>query len=116
MMQESPIFARVHDLLLWLIPQTLRFPRPHRFGLAKRLQDKAFDLQERLLVAAMSRGNEQRQQLSKADILLAQLRYHLRLAHELNLLTAKQYAHVSGMVAEIGRMLGAWLKKAVPAR
>lgn len=114
-MQESPIFARVHDLLLWLIPQTLQFPRAHRFGLAKRLQDKTFDLQERLLEAAMSRGNTQRQQLVNADILLAQLRYHLRLAQELGLLTVKQYAHVSSIVAEVGRMLGAWLKKAVPA-
>jgi hypothetical protein len=114
-MNESPIFARVHDLLLWLIPRTLRFPREHRFILAKRIQDRAFDLQEYLLEAALSRGTAQHRLLQRADVTLAQLRYHLRLAHELTLLSQDQYGHVVGLVAEIGRLLGGWQKKAVPA-
>ena len=55
-MNESPIFARTHDLLLWLIPRTLRFPREQRFVLARRLQDRALDLQEALLAAAVGHG------------------------------------------------------------
>lgn len=114
-MKESPIFARTHDLLLWLIPRTLRFPREQRFVLARRLQDTALDLQERLLEAALNKGREQREALIQGDVTLAKLRYHLRLAHELNLLSERQYAHVAGLVAEIGRLLGAWIKKATPA-
>lgn len=115
-MQESPIFARVHDLLVWLIPRTMRFPREQRFVLAKRLQDKAFDLQERLLAATRSRGQAEQKVLAEADVILAQLRYHLRLAHELTLFSTQQYAHVAGLVNEIGRLLGAWLKKAAPVQ
>ena len=114
-MNESPIFAKVHDLLLWLIPQTLRFPREQRFVLARRIQEKSFDLQEKLLQAALSQRRSQIEALQAADLILAQLRYHLRLAHELTLFTPSQYAHVSGMITEIGRLLGAWIKKAVPA-
>ncbi len=114
-MNDSPIFARVHDLLLWLIPQTLRFPRQHRFGLAQRLQDKAFDFQEQILEAALSVKGAQKALPTRADITLAQLRYHLRLAQELALFSQAQYAHVAGLVAEVGRLLGAWMKKAVPA-
>ena len=115
-MNESPIFARTHDLLLWLIPRTLRFPKEQRFVLARRLQDRALDLQEVLLAAALGSGEARESALARADIVLAQLRYHLRLALELAVLDTRQYAHVTGMVTEIGRMLGAWRKKATMAR
>ena len=38
-MKESPIFARTHDLLLWLLPHTMGFPRSQRFVLTRRVQD-----------------------------------------------------------------------------
>lgn len=114
-MNDSPVFARTHDLLLWLIPRTLRFPKEQRFVLARRLQDRAMDMQEQLLAAALSRGPARQTALAHADIALAQLRYHLRLAQELELLDRSQYAHVAGLVTEIGRLLGAWRKKAETA-
>ncbi len=111
-MKESPIFARTHDLLLWLIPQTLKFPREQRFVMAQRVQDTALDLQEELLEAALSKGRRQTQLLAQADITLARLRFHLRLCHELKLLEVSQYHHVANMVTEIGRLLGGWRKSA----
>lgn len=114
-MNDSPIFARTHDLLLWLIPRTLRFPKEQRFVLARRLQDRAMDLQEHLLAAALGRGVVRSAALAHADITLAQLRYQLRLAEELALLDRSQYAHAAGLVTEIGRLLGAWRKQADPA-
>lgn len=38
------------------------------------------------------------------------LRLYLRLAHHWNWLSDGQYQHVSAMVAEIGRLLGGWLR------
>ncbi len=110
--KESPIFTRTHDLLLWLIPQTLKFPREQRFIMAKRVQDAALDLQELLLEAALSGEKRKRQLLAQADITLARLRFHLRLCHELELLGPGQYQHVANMVTEIGRLLGGWRKSA----
>jgi hypothetical protein len=109
-MKESPIFTRTHDLLLWLIPRTLKFPREQRFVMARRVQDTALDLQEQFLEAALTRGRRQTQLLADADITLAKLRFHLRLCHELELLGPGQYRHVAEMVTEIGRLLGGWRK------
>lgn len=109
-MKESPIFVRTHDLLLWLIPQTLKFPRSQRFVLAKRVQDTALDFQERLLEAGLNKGALRSERLAEADVALAKLRFYLRLCHELQFLSLGQYEHVSRMVAEIGRLLGGWLK------
>jgi hypothetical protein len=44
-MQESPIFTRTHDLICWLIPLTVKFPRSQRFVVAGRLQQRALDFQ-----------------------------------------------------------------------
>jgi hypothetical protein len=109
-MKESPIFTRMHDLLLWLIPRTLRFPREQRFVMARRVQDTALDLQELLLEAALSNGRRQAQLLAQADITLAKLRFHLRLCHELQLLDPGPYQHAAERVTEIGRLLGGWRK------
>ncbi len=42
---------------------------------------------------------------------LNKLRLYLRLAHQWGWLNDGQYRHVSAMVAEIGRLLGGWMKK-----
>ena len=39
-MKESPIFTRTYDLLQWLIPVTVKFPRQQRFVLASAIQKR----------------------------------------------------------------------------
>jgi len=109
--QESPIYSRTYDLLRWLLQATSHFPRSQRFVLAKRVQDAAFDLQEALLEAGLSSGQERREGLKKADMHLAKLRYYLRLSHDMEWLSLGQYEHVARMVDEVGRLLGGWLRK-----
>ena len=112
-MKESPIFVRTHDLVLWLLERSESFPRSQRFVLTKRVQDTALDFQERLVEAALGRQEDLKNRLREADIELGKLRFYLRLCHELTWLSTGQYAHVSRMVAEVGRLLGGWQKKAI---
>jgi hypothetical protein len=111
-MQQSPIFARTYDLLLWLIPSTLKFPRDQRFVLARAVQETALRFQERLIEASAARGRAQQEVLARADVELTKLRFYLRLCKDLNLLQQNGYYHVAEMVAEVGRLLGGWSKKA----
>jgi hypothetical protein len=108
MQKQSPIFSRTYDLLLWLIPVTVRFPRQQRFVLAAAIQQAALRFQEEIVEAV--HVQPARPVLDRADAALASLRLHLRLAHDLGLLTAGQYQHGAGMVNEIGKLLGGWLK------
>ena len=110
-MKQSPIFARTHDLVLWLLQRTESFPRSQRFVLTKRVQDAVLDFQERLIEAALGRKEDLRGRLAEADVALGKLRFYLRLCHELTWLSMGQYAHVSRMVSEVGRLLGGWQKK-----
>ncbi|PDV96768.1 diversity-generating retroelement protein Avd [Candidatus Chloroploca asiatica] len=108
-MNEIPIFAKTYDLLLWLVPTTLKYPREHRFALALRTQQAAFDFNELIIQARKSR--DKRDILIRADTHLEQLRIYLRLAHDLKLITSRQYEHVSREVSAIGALLGDWMKR-----
>ena len=107
-MKESPIFVRTYDLLRWLIPATLKFPRQHRFVMATAVQRTALEFQERLLEAA--HGGTPQAALPKADVALAQLRVYLRLSRDMELLSMSQYEHAARLADEVGRLLGAWRK------
>lgn len=108
-MQASPIFVRTYELLRWLLPATVKFPRQHRFVLAAALQRKAFELQEHLINAGQ--GHHVTASLQRADSALTALRIYLRLAHDLGMFTDNQYEHGSRLLEEIGRLLGGWLKR-----
>jgi hypothetical protein len=107
-MTQSPIFTRTYDLLRWLIPVTVKFPRQQRFVLAGAVQQAALDFQEFIIQTAHQR--HPREGLTQADAELDKLRAHLRLCRDLSLLSPGQYQHVAGMVTEIGRLLGGWQK------
>jgi uncharacterized membrane protein len=109
---ELIILTRVFDLLAWLLPKAERFPRVHRFTVTQRTMNAALDLQEALFEAQTQRGGARVSSLRTADTALNKLRLYLRLAHHWRWLSESQYYHVSKMVAEVGRMLGGWLKQA----
>jgi hypothetical protein len=112
-MKQSPIFTKTYDMLRWLLPQTVKFPRQQRFVLAAAIQQTALRLQEQLIEAAYAEQPLPR--LREADITLAKLRTYLRLCRDLELLKFNQYEHGARMLNEIGRLLGGWMKKAQPA-
>ena len=107
--EPSPVFVKTYDLLAWLIPQTLQFPKSQRFVMAQRLQDAALDLHELLVAAGKTQRAERRRTLVQADIRLEQLRLHWRLCRTLELLPPGRYEHGARMIDEVGRLLGGWL-------
>ncbi len=110
-MNESPLFSRTYDFLMWLIPQVQKFPRVYRFTLAEHIQTLAMNFQDNLISAGKSAGQERLASLKKADVQLEQLRHWMRYSRDNGLLTLKQYEHVARMMSEVGRLLGAWLKQ-----
>ena len=116
MADDMVIFVRVFDLVEWLVPRGEAFPRSYRHTVTARLLGAALDLPEHLYRARSQRGAERRRALAEADAALDVLRLHLRLAHRWRWLSDGQYPHVSKMVAEIGRLLGGWIRQAAAER
>lgn len=78
--------------------------------MTQRLMDSALDFQETLFEAQAQQGKSRQTHLRQANTYLNKLRLYLRLAHYWHWLNDGQYRHVSAMVAEIGRLLGGWIK------
>lgn len=108
--EELPLFTKTMDFIAWLTPATQHFPRLHRQTVTRRLLDAALNFQEAILEANSRRGAARLEWLLAADAQLDKVRLYLRLAHRLTWLSPGQYDHVSHMVSEIGRLLGAWQK------
>jgi cytosine/adenosine deaminase-related metal-dependent hydrolase len=106
--QQSPIFAKTYDLLTWLLPATTKFPREHRFVMARAVQESALRFQERLIEAGLGGERTERGALAQADVELTKLRFYLRLSRDLGLITPRQYQHVAENVTEVGKLLGGW--------
>ena len=104
------IFSRVFDLLDWLLPKAERFPKAYRFIVTQRLMDAALDLQEALVSAESRQGRSRVSALREAGAALGRLRIYLRLVHRWRWFSDGQYQYASTMVAEIGRLLGGWLR------
>ena len=56
-MNESPLFVRTYDFLLWFVPQIQKFPRIYRFTLSERVQRLAFDFQDSIVAAGKNQGH-----------------------------------------------------------
>lgn len=111
MADDLVLLTRLFDLLAWLVPRSEAFPRPFRHSVTQRLLGAAMDCQEAVFSAQSQRGAGRRAELARADAALNALRLYLRLVHHLKWLTDGQYEHASRLVAEVGRLLGGWLKQ-----
>jgi four helix bundle protein len=108
MPDQSPIFVKTEAFLVWLLDHTRKFPKHERFRLAQYIEEAAFTFHTNLIRAAHS--ETPREALHEADIELARLRAYLRLALELRYTSHGQYGYAAQQTAEIGRLLGGWLK------
>ena len=107
-MKQSPIFLKHYDLMAWLIPCTLAFPKSQRGVLARQVQTELFRFNEWLVEAGTA--EDPLLALGEADKSLSRLRIYLRLCSDLKLLSVSQYEHGSRLAAEVGKLLGGWIR------
>jgi hypothetical protein len=107
-MKQSPIFLKHYDLMAWLIPCTLAFPKSQRGVLARQVQTELFRINEWLVDAGTA--EDPLPALAEADKSLIRLRTYLRLCRDLKLVSVGQYEHGSRLTAEVGKLLGGWIK------
>ncbi|HEY9153367.1 MAG TPA: diversity-generating retroelement protein Avd [Anaerolineales bacterium] len=107
--KQSPIFTRTSDFMIWLLDHTEKFPKSERFRMAKRLEDSVFSFYE-LLIEATRSNKRKRQLLIQADIELEKLRLYIRMSQQRKLTSTSQYHFAAGVLVEIGKLLGGWLK------
>lgn len=104
------ILIKWYDFIQWLLARIDSFPKNQRFIFGQRLADHALDVLELLIDAAYR--SRKAELLATANRKIEMLRWLLRLAHDRNLLSGKQYEFSCRGLTECGRMVGGWLKQA----
>jgi hypothetical protein len=108
--REEPaiVVTKAYDLVLWLLPKAETFSRSYRFSLGERVVAHGLDLL--LAPVEASYTANKASLLQQANGKVNGLRYLLRLAKDLRLLTVDSYAFAAERLEEIGRMVGGWQK------
>jgi hypothetical protein len=107
--EELKILQKIYDMILYAEEHCLKqFPNYQRFVLASSIRSRMLRLLELCIAANKKYYKKTTQQ--DIDVALSTLRSMVRLAKDLGYLPFKKYEHWSGMLAEIGRMLGGWMK------
>jgi hypothetical protein len=87
-----------------------QFPKSEKYALAVDIKKTMGNI-HRLVITA-SKKYYKKTTLQDLDIEIMVLKHQIRLAHRLKFLPLRKYEHWGGLVVEIGRMLGGWIKSA----
>jgi hypothetical protein len=107
--EEMAIVKKAYEFSKWLLQHTGKFPKSYRFSIAVRLEDTALEFTE--LVAVANMRPNRLGMLREADEHLMRLRLLIRMSFDLQFLNVTSYEYGSRSLAELGRMLGGWIKK-----
>jgi len=106
-----PVLQKVTDAYkLWhnYLPH---LPKLVKYSLAEKINVLFTDVIELILTAGFTSREYKPTLIQKASIKLDTLKYFSQLAWELKALDNKQFAAISALLVEAGKMLGGWLKQ-----
>ncbi len=108
MVHELKIIADFYDFMLWTIGHTEKFPRHHRYSLGLAIENRLQHLLGLLIRAKYAK--EKGAILKEANIELEILRFQLRMAKDLKVLSVKSHGYSSVIMETIGAQIGGWIK------
>lgn len=108
--KELIIQQKVYDMILYGYPALEQFPKSQKFSLAQDIK-KCMDRIMRLIIAANKKYTK-KTTLQELDVEVAALKVYIRMARDLRYLPTKKYDVWAVKIAEVGRILGGWIKAA----
>jgi len=102
------IFQKIYDFMVYFFPIVDRFPKYEKFVLCSQIKNCVLDIARGVIRANKSR--HKKSFLFDLDVKLEELRFLVRFSHDRRFLSTKSYEHASKFLAEIGRLLGGWIK------
>ena len=89
------------------------FPKANRFTLGSKIDEVFLSTIEYGFLASYAAGNEKLQLINRCIARTDLLKLLLQLSWEIRALDNNKYAHLSGYLAETGKMLGGWRKQTI---
>ncbi len=98
----------MNELMRWYGMVLQTFPRNHRYGLGSRIENSIYDLLHHLIRARYN--SDKQSMLTEANLELEFLRFLVRLAAELKLISMQQHYAFISQINNLGKQLGGWIK------
>jgi len=107
-MTQLIIFQKHFDLMVYSFPIIGRFPKDQRFVLGQQIENQMLDIGKMIVHA--NKLKQKKAKLYEIDIELEKLRFLIRIAKDLKVMTISKYGNHCERLDEIGRLLGGWMK------
>ena len=109
--QHLPIYIKFYQLVKFLNEVVRNFPKHYKYALGINILSLGWKCLDFILEANSLPNEKKYQKILELSITFDKLKIRLRMAQELNLISAGQFAHIQTYYAkELGEMIGGWLK------
>jgi hypothetical protein len=110
-MKNNPeLYLTFYKLTKYLYHIHHNMRKEYKYTLGDDVLSLAWQCLDKVVLANALPNKKKPAEIKKASAVFDQLKLRLRMAHELKLITHKQYAHIIKQNEEIGKMLAGWLK------
>jgi len=106
--EPAIVVQKAYDWNLWIVPKVEKFPKSYRFSIGQTLIASSLELLLSLVDATYQSRNAG--SLGAAVREVNRIRYLVRLAKDLRVLSVDSYEFAAKSLDEVGRMTGGWLK------
>lgn len=106
--EDLKILEKTQDMIEYAYQALAQFPKSEKFAIVADIKKCMHTMLEREIEA--NKKYYKKTTLQELDVEIVKLKYYMRLSHRLKFLPTKKYEVWSGLVVEIGKMLGGWLK------
>lgn len=107
-MEELKILQKTFDMMNYAYPALAQYPKGEKFALVADIKRCMDVILERIIEA--NKKYYKKTTLQDLDVEVEKLKAYIRLSYNLGFLPSKKYEMWSGLVVEIGRMVGGWIK------
>lgn len=107
-MEELKILQKTFDMMNYAYPALAQYPKGEKFALVVDIKRCMDVMLERIIEA--NKKYYKKSTLQELDVEVEKLKAYIRLSYNLGFLPPKKYEQWSGLVVEIGRMVGGWIK------
>ena len=108
MAEDLKILQKIFDMMDYAYKALQQYPKSEKYALATDIKHSMNIILKRCIEA--QKKYYKKTTLQDMDVELAVLRAYVRLSFQLGFLSTKKYEVWAGMLVEIGKMLGGWLK------
>jgi four helix bundle protein len=107
-MTELLIYDKSYNFAKWFFPVIERFPKHEKFALGSAMKNCIIKIQG--LIIRANKTQYKLKILHEIDVRIEEMKFYIRFSHDRKYLSKKGYEYSSKLLAEIGRLLGGWIK------